>query len=392
MSLAQKYRDRFAAQRGSLTIYLAVAAAFHGGVVAGGIFPWQPIEPPNLAVEPIEPIEFVYLESETETKQNSDRRSNIDAIAGGEAKPNLPIAAGKPGIEESLKENSTTDNKSIAPLLLPPVSPGRIVPASSPANSGQGKATETESEAKPDSVATPPQPTSEPSDAPNPEATETAEAPDIAPASSNDSAFAGLPQLEADSFSPNSAAPDPDFNPLEQTVSSESDLTDQPVPSQTSDLPTSNSPASDLPTSPDQTADQTAAPYEAALNLGQEFAQIANSNRTASNEFGIDAEQDPIWGDYLAEMNQQIERQWQRIQVNVDATRSVKVRFTVDQSGELTEWEVTQPSGLAIADEAAIQAIQQSAPFEPLPPAANQQPLTRTLTFYYSIRQPESVQ
>ncbi|MBD1998114.1 TonB family protein [Oculatella sp. FACHB-28] len=385
MSLAQKYRDRFAAQRGSLTIYLAVAAAFHGGMVAGGILPWQPIEPPDLAVEAIEPIEFVYLETETETEQNSDRRSNIDAIAGGEAKPNLPIAAGKPGIEESLKENSTTDNKSIAPLLPPPVSPGRIVPASSPANSGQGKATETETEVKPDS----PQSTSELSDTPNPEA---AEAPDIAPANSNDSAFARLPQLEADSFSPNSTAPDPGFNPLEQTASSESDLPNQPDSSQTSDLPTSNSPASDLPTSPDQIADQTAAPFEAALNLGQEFAQIANSNRTASNEFGIDAEQDPIWGDYLAEMNQQIEQQWQRIQVDVDATRSVKVRFTVDQSGELTEWEVTQPSGLAIADEAAIQAIQQSAPFEPLPPAANQQPLTRTLTFYYSIRQPESVQ
>jgi protein TonB len=392
MSLAQKYRDRFAAQRGSLTIYLAVAAAFHGGIMAGSIVPWQPLEPPNLAVEPIEPIEFVYLETETEAAQNSDRRSNIDAIAGGEAKPNLPIAAGKPGIEESLKENSTADNKSIASLLPPPVPAGRIVPASSAANSDRGKATETETEAKPDSVATPPQPTSDPSNAPNPEATEAAEAPNVAPANSNDSAFAGLPQLEADSFSPNSVAADTEFNPLEQTESSESDLPDQPVPSQTSNLPTSNSPVSDLPTSTDESTEQTAAPFQAALNLGREFAGIANSNRTATNELGIDAEQDTIWGDYLAEMNQQIEQQWQRIQVNVDVTRSVKVRFTVNQSGELSDWEVTQPSGLAIADEAAVQAIQQSAPFEPLPPAANQQPLTRTLTFYYSIRQRESIQ
>jgi TonB family protein len=379
MSLAQKYRDRFAAQRGSLTIYLAVAAAFHAGMMAGGSVSWQPMEPPNLVVEPVEPIEFVHLEAETETEQNSDRRSNIDAIAGGEAKPNLPVAIGKPGIEESLRENSTPETKSVAPLLPAAAPPGRIVPASSPANTDNEKATETEPDIKP-SVAALPQPTPEPLNTPTPETTE---APAVAPSPSTDSAFASLPQLEPNLSPPDSLAADTDSNPSEQVELPEPEGSVQPNPAQPTNLPTADSP---LPTN------QVALPFAAALSLGHEFAEIANSNRTAANELGVDAERDPIWGDYLAQMNQQIEQQWQRIQVNVDVTRSVKVRFTVDQSGELTEWEVTQPSGLAIADEAAIQAIQRSAPFEPLPPATNQQPLTRTLTFYYSVRQPESVQ
>ncbi|NJO49580.1 MAG: TonB C-terminal domain-containing protein [Leptolyngbyaceae cyanobacterium RM2_2_4] len=103
--------------------------------------------------------------------------------------------------------------------------------------------------------------------------------------------------------------------------------------------------------------------------------------------WGVDAEQDPILGEYLAEMDQQIKQQWRQIQVDVDADRSVEVRFTVSQQGELVQWEVTQSSRLAIADEAAVQAIQRSAPFEPLPPEANREQLTRTLTFHYSIRQ-----
>lgn len=377
MSLAQKYRDRFAAQRGSLTIYLAVAAAFHGGMMAGGSVSWQPIEPPNLAVESVEPIEFIYLETETETDQHRDRRSNIDAIAGGEAKPNLPVAIGKPGIEESLRENSTPENKPVAPLLPAAAPPGRIVPASSLANTDSEKAIEAEPDVKP-SVAPLPQPTPEPPNTPNPNT-----APAAAPSQSNDSAFAGLPQLEPDLLPPDSSAANTDSNPSEQFELPELDASDQPNSVQPANLPTDDSsPPTNRPT----------LPFETALSLGREFAEIANSNRTAANELGVDAERDPIWGDYLAQMNQQIEQQWQRIQVNVDVTRSVKVRFTVDQAGELIEWEVTQPSGLAIADEAAIQAIQRSAPFEPLPPATNQQPLTRTLTFYYSVRQSESVQ
>jgi hypothetical protein len=107
-------------------------------------------------LEPVEPIEFVYLETETETDQPRDRRSNIDAIAGGEAKPNLPVAIGKPGIEESLRENSTPETKSVAPLLPAAAPPGRIVPASSPANTDSEKATETEPEIKPSVAALPP--------------------------------------------------------------------------------------------------------------------------------------------------------------------------------------------------------------------------------------------
>jgi len=369
MSLAQKHRARFVAQRGSLTIYLAVAAAFHAGMIAGGVVPWQQAEPPNLTIEPIQPIEFVYLETE-EADSESDRRSNLDAIAGGEAQPSLPVATGKPGIEESLRENSATDNKAIEPPVSALVPPGRIVPASSAVHDNRTKATQTEANVKPE-VTAPPQIAPEPS--PSSDSTEI-ETPSAAPADVSDSAFAELPQLEPELFSPDSLSTDSDFSASEQVVPFEPPAPlEQSIPSESS-LPLATEPF--VP------------PVEAALSLGREFAGIANSNRTAANELGVDAEQDPVWGEYLAQMNQQIEQQWQRIQVEVDVTRSVKVRFTVSQAGELVELEVTQPSGLAIADEAAVQAIQQSAPFGPLPSTANQQQLTRTLTFHYSVRQP----
>ncbi|NJL38020.1 MAG: TonB family protein [Leptolyngbyaceae cyanobacterium SM1_4_3] len=364
MSLAQKHRDRFAAQRGSLTIYLAVATAFHGGMMAGGILPWQQTEPPNLAVEPMQPIEFVYLETEAELDQDRDRRSNLDAIAGGEAKPNQPVAIGKPGIEESLRD-STTGNKIVAPLASAPS--GRIVPASSAVPDNSTKAVEPEADVKP-SVTPAPQQASPPHSS-NRGVLETSNA---APTASNNSAFADLPQLEPDLFSPDSTRMNTDpSNSSERSALSEATVPGQPASSQ----------------SPSTAATPSAVSFEAALNLGRELAEIANSNRTAANELGVDAEQDPILGEYLAEMDQQIKQQWRQIQVDVDADRSVEVRFTVSQQGELVQWEVTQSSRLAIADEAAVQAIQRSAPFEPLPPEANREQLTRTLTFHYSIRQ-----
>jgi TonB family protein len=366
MSLAQKHRDRFAAQRGSLTIYLAVATAFHGGMMAGGILPWQQTESPNLAVEPIQPIEFVYLETEAESDQDRDRRSNLDAIAGGEAKPNQPVAIGKPGIEESLRENSTTGNKIVAPLASVPS--GRIIPASSAVPDNSTKAVEPEADVKP-SVTPAPQQAS-PRHSSN---RGVPEASDAASTASNDSAFADLPQLEPDLFFPDSTRMTDPSTSSERSELSESTLPEQPAPS---------------PAPAPAPATPSTVPFEAALNLGRELAEIANSNRTAANELGVDAEQDPILGEYLAEMDQQIKQQWRQIQVDVDADRSVEVRFTVSQQGELVQWEVTQSSRLAIADEAAVQAIQRSAPFEPLPSEANREQLTRTLTFHYSIRQP----
>jgi TonB family protein len=379
MSLAQKYRNRFAAQRGSCLItYLAMAAAFHTSLIAGGTVPWRPKEPLTLAVEPIEPIEFVYLEEATETDPNSDRRSNVDAIAAGQSKPNLPIETGKSGIEESLAENS--EEKPITPLVQVPGTLGIRVPT--PATAG-GKAAETETAEKPDPAATPPADVPQPRQTPNFSAPtlpdlkpSNADIPGTASPGLDDSAFADLPELAPDLFSMETG------DAADAHSNSATELLEQPELSESSPPTEAVLPSPSAPTS----TDPTIAPFEAVLSLGREMAGLANTNRTRAGDPSVDAEQDPTLGEYLAEMNQEIERQWRRIQVEVDTTRLTRVRFTVNPLGELVEVELAQPSGLAIADEAAIQAIQTAAPFDPFPPNATQPQITRTITFNYSVR------
>jgi TonB family protein len=78
---------------------------------------------------------------------------------------------------------------------------------------------------------------------------------------------------------------------------------------------------------------------------------------------------------YLASVQQKIWMIWNQ-QVKTGFTQSVGVQFTIMPDGSVTDVRLTQPSGAALLDLAAQRAVQNAAPFAPLPREYGQNPRT----------------
>ena len=70
----------------------------------------------------------------------------------------------------------------------------------------------------------------------------------------------------------------------------------------------------------------------------------------------------------MADLQRRIKRAW--FPPRGQESRRVKVIFKVHSQGELSDLRVEGSSGVAIADQAALQAVTNAAPFRPLPPGA----------------------
>lgn len=68
------------------------------------------------------------------------------------------------------------------------------------------------------------------------------------------------------------------------------------------------------------------------------------------------------------------------------ATGLVVLRFTVDMSGELISREIEKSSGSKVLDDAAVAALEKSAPFPPIPDGATGKPLVMTVPYEYIQR------
>lgn len=80
---------------------------------------------------------------------------------------------------------------------------------------------------------------------------------------------------------------------------------------------------------------------------------------------GIDALPEPDFGPYIAELQRRIKRNWNP--PSADRSKRVVALFTINRSGQLTSVRLKSSSGTQAADQAAIAAIQASAPFRNLP-------------------------
>ncbi len=78
---------------------------------------------------------------------------------------------------------------------------------------------------------------------------------------------------------------------------------------------------------------------------------------------------------YLAGVQQKIWLLWNQ-QIKTGFTQSVGVTFTILPDGSVTDVRVTQPSGATLLDMAAQRAIQNAAPFGPLPREYGENPRT----------------
>lgn len=71
------------------------------------------------------------------------------------------------------------------------------------------------------------------------------------------------------------------------------------------------------------------------------------------------------FGPYMAELQRRIKRSW--FPPTDSASKRVTARFTVHQNGTLSNLKLSVASGSSVADQAALKAIANAAPFAPLP-------------------------
>jgi TonB family protein len=68
---------------------------------------------------------------------------------------------------------------------------------------------------------------------------------------------------------------------------------------------------------------------------------------------------------YYADLGRRIKRAWFPPKGN--ESKRVVVIFRVNQGGEMTNLRISTSSGVAVADNAALKAVENAAPFRPLP-------------------------
>lgn len=65
---------------------------------------------------------------------------------------------------------------------------------------------------------------------------------------------------------------------------------------------------------------------------------------------------------------------------------AVKVAFTIDSQGRLARLDVSSGSGYNSLDEAALEAVRNTAPFAPLPAELSRDSLALSITLNFSLR------
>lgn len=99
---------------------------------------------------------------------------------------------------------------------------------------------------------------------------------------------------------------------------------------------------------------------------------------------GVTARADVEWGPYTAQLQRQVESQWQP---KADFESKVEVNFEVNRWGTVEKLEVLQSSGDVTIDLAAKSAILQAAPFPPFPANYTEDRIAVTFTFTVNLVQ-----
>ena len=98
---------------------------------------------------------------------------------------------------------------------------------------------------------------------------------------------------------------------------------------------------------------------------------------------GIDAIRQPNWGPYMRDLEQRIKRNW--FPPKGDSSKRVVITFTIARDGRLLSKKITKSSGVPLADQAALKAIESTAPFRPLPPEFKGTSVPIEFTFDYNV-------
>lgn len=98
---------------------------------------------------------------------------------------------------------------------------------------------------------------------------------------------------------------------------------------------------------------------------------------------GIDAVREPDFGPYMRELQRRIKMNWDPPKGN--ESKRVVLLFKIAKDGRLLSCSVFKSSGLPGADKAAINAVQATAPFRPLPAEFKGNSIDIQFTFDYNV-------
>lgn len=98
---------------------------------------------------------------------------------------------------------------------------------------------------------------------------------------------------------------------------------------------------------------------------------------------GIDALREPDFGPYMRELQRRIKMNWDPPKGN--ESKRVVLLFKIAKDGRLLSCRVHKSSGLPSADQAALKAVELTAPFRPLPGDFKGQNIDIQFTFDYNV-------
>lgn len=98
---------------------------------------------------------------------------------------------------------------------------------------------------------------------------------------------------------------------------------------------------------------------------------------------GIDALREPDFGPYMRELQRRIKLNWDPPKGN--ESKTVVLLFKIAKDGRLLSCRVHRGSGLPSADQAALKAVELTAPFRPLPADFKGQSIDIQFTFDYRV-------
>jgi TonB family protein len=314
---------------------------------------------PALTTPPTQYDPVEYTLSNTAKPPKTERRSNVNSVAGGKRNPKLAVSPGRPSAAKAQPKASKQPAAKSAAEAAPKEAPR------------QPKRPKVE-QPKPRRPVVVRQKPPEPKPEPKPKQEEP------------------KPLLRQD--------PEPVFKPKPQPKVAE---TPKPKPVETPPQPVATKPG---PTPPEDSQQTEPTPSEEApqprttrrstiggsgLEEGRRTrksnssslgglssrstgsgsggvgnSDLFNPDRDGPGE-GIDAAQDVDFGPYMAELQRRVKRNW--IPPEQGNSRRSVLRFSISRNGEISNLKVGKSSGNPDSDAAAMDAVRRAAPFRTLP-------------------------
>jgi len=117
-------------------------------------------------------------------------------------------------------------------------------------------------------------------------------------------------------------------------------------------------------------------------------SSVSNPQEGKAKDAGVDVAKDVDYGPFMADLQKRISRNW--IPPRGMESRKMVLLFYVRHNGEVTRIDIKKSSGDRETDHSAIEAVQVSAPFMPLPSQIQEDLLPVEFTFDYNVLNPRN--